>query len=389
MKSKLFAYGAGALLSLSAAQALAADNITINGFLTAAGTKGDSSGNAYLNGLYNGDGDVSFDNDNSRMGLQISAAVNDRTDITAQLLARGGPSGYNVDADWAFVSFHATDTTDLRAGKVKLPAFLVSDYIEVGYAYPWIRPPAEVYSLNPITSLSGADMLYRPSAGDWSFLIQPYFGSSQGKQVISPVNVDAINSMVGAGTLSRGDSVDFEARNLWGVNLSAGNDAFNFRLGYLQTDVDSNFGQSFGGTGIQGQTAKFTSAGFNMDWHNVVAYAEYASRDEESGALEQAFPDQDAWYATLGYRIGRFLPTVTHASIDKGSDLSPSVAALATVQDSTTLGLRYELGAGAALKFEAQRVKPGANSYGFFDLAPSARTKDNYTLYAVAVDVIF
>ncbi len=385
MKTKLFAYGAGAVLALGAAQAWAVDNVGINGFLTVAGTKGEDSGNAYLNGLYNGDGDVSFDNDNSRMGLQITAAVNDRTDVTAQLLSRGGPSGYNLTADWAFVSFHATDTTDVRAGKVKLPAFLVSDYIEVGYAYPWIRPPAEVYSLNPITSLSGVDVLYRPSVGDWSFLIQPYFGTSEGTQVISPVNVDAINGMFGAGTLSRGDTVGFEARNLYGVNLTAGNDAFNFRLGYLETKVDSNFGVSFGGAGIQGETAKFTSAGFNMDWHNVVAYAEYASRNEQGAALQGAFPDQKAWYATLGYRIGRFLPNVTYASIDKGSDPSP----LAAVQDSTTVGLRYELGSGAALKFEAQQVKPGETSYGFFDQAPGVRTKDKYMLYGMAVDVIF
>ena len=43
-----------------------------------------------------------------------------------------------------------------------------------------MRPPQEVYSLNPISSLAGVDAVYTPRVGDATLLIQPYVGTSQG-----------------------------------------------------------------------------------------------------------------------------------------------------------------------------------------------------------------
>lgn len=376
-KKQLAGWVGGALLALGAHQAAALENISINGFLTAAGTIGDNDDNPYLHGLVRDD--AAFDTRDSRLGLQISADVNPRMRLTAQLLARGGSDNWETEADWAFVGYRINDPLEVRAGKVKLSTFLVSDYIEVGYAYPWIRPPVEVYSLNPITTISGVDLLYRPQVGNWSFLVQPYVGTSNGSSVVSAPLSDATPPPPDVNHIPKGTQVDFEAKNMVGLNLSAGTDAFNFRLGYLTTDVASDFGGGF-----DGDKATFASAGFSMDWRNIVAYAEYAERDEDNMA-ETAFPDQKAWYTTLGYRIGKFMPHLTYAKLEEGKDAS----LLSLAQESITLGLRYELAPGAALKFEASQVEPETGNYGLFDAPPSSLNEKDYIFYGVAVDVIF
>jgi hypothetical protein len=64
-----------------------------------------------------------------------------------------------------------------------------------------------------------------------------------------------------------------------------------------------------------------------------------------------------------------------------------------TVQDSITLGLRYELGSGAALKFEAQQIKPKAGTRGMLIADPNgAYTQDrseSVMIYGLAVDLVF
>ena len=219
-----------AAVCLSAGEVYAAQAITLNGFLTAGATY---SGAEVVpgNGKVSQDGlitnNVGFSND-SRLGIQISAKVNAKVDVTGQLLATGREDNYNMKADWAFVTYHVNDPVALRAGKVKLTTFLISDYIEVGYAYPWIRPPQEVYSANPISTINGVDMLMRLNFGNATFLFQPYYGTSQGAQTLVPQEVvTQVPTVVFTpgpawGFHSAGDVVyaDFTADRMLGVNMS-------------------------------------------------------------------------------------------------------------------------------------------------------------------------
>ena len=86
---------------LSAGDVYAVEGITLNGFLTAGATY---SGTQVTpgGGKVSQDGDITnnvgFSND-SRLGIQISAKVNPKVDVTGQLLARGREDNYNMKAD--------------------------------------------------------------------------------------------------------------------------------------------------------------------------------------------------------------------------------------------------------------------------------------------------
>lgn len=366
------------LLACASMPVWAAD-VSVSGYASFAGTytnSQDSSGTPvpYYFGLATDQ--VQFDTEDNDIGLQFSATVSDDVDMTVVLHARGGATNnYNIDTQWAYASYHFNEDLELRMGKYKGPFYMISDYKNVGYAYPWVRPPLEVYSTNPIEALSGLDLLWEKSIGHVRYLFEVYGGNGSHTARILPQVADG-----SGGALTAGQAVSFSTPNSFGVNMSISGDIGSFRLGYYKTKVDA---PTFGMTDQHGS---FGGAGFTIDWHNLVVYSEYIIRDtEDSVQMQSAFPDQKAYYVTAGYRIAKYLPYLTYAKIDEGSFKSP----VAQVQNSVALGLRAEVGDASAVKFEVMKVNPQKNSagssYGLFN----AGTVQDGNVYTVTFDTIF
>jgi hypothetical protein len=149
---------------------------------------------------------------------------------------------------------------------------------------------------------------------------------------------------------------------------------------------------------------------------NIVVYSEWTKRTT-TDTLSRPFGDTEAYYATLGYRFGKFLPHITFASIDgEASTVQPgAITGTASslpvpggsfnfpvpLQTSITAGLRYEVNDSAALKVEYQVVDveqdpaelQAANqgfNYGLFNTNFSQQPPQNDVgLISVALDVIF
>lgn len=390
--------GAGLVGSASVASAAAGiENVTFSGFLTAgasyaahpvlAGTDDVTADGKITN-------EVTFARD-TRFGLQVSAQVNPQVSVTGQMLARGSENNFTLTTDWAYAKYRVNDNLSIRAGRVKLPSFLISDYNEVGYAYPWVRPPMEMYSANPMTGLNGVDLLIRYNIGDMGLLVQPYYGTNTQDTVVpqavinsgaplcltpppGPVSYTACP----AGTIM---TTSFSVENMRGINLSLGSDAFTVRAGWFKTQVNA------AAFGVKGDDGSFSSVGATMDWKNIVIYTEGFVRIVE-GMANIAFPNQEGGYATLGYRFGKLLPHVTYGWIDDHNN-PPGSLGVPLKQKSVALGMRYELGRGAAFKLEALRATPEAGTTGLFLADPNAPTSpyrdENVMIYSATVDVVF
>jgi len=369
---------AGGLLACASLPIQAAE-VTVSGYASFAGTYSDSedanTGESvpYYFGL--ADDTARFDTEDNDIGLQFSAAASEKVDMTVVLHAQGGADNYDIDTQWAYASYHFNDELELRMGKYKGPFYMISDYKDVGYAYPWVRPPLEVYSTNPIEALSGLDMIWQKYVGDLRFLFEIYAGNGTHGARILPQVADGMGPPVTAG-----DPVSFETPNSRGINASISGNIGSFRLGYYETDVNAS------AFGLNEAPGSFGSVGFTIDWNEVVAYSEYIVRDtDDSATMQSAFPDQEAYYLTLGYRIDRFLPYLTYAKIDEGDFKSP----VAQVQQSAALGLRTEIGDASAIKFEVMNVEPQENSnggtYGLFN----AGSVEDGNIYTVTFDTIF
>lgn len=378
---------------LAASPAMAVDDFRFSGFFTVGAARAGSSATTEDGGIT---GDTGFEND-TRIGIQMLAQVNPRMTLTAQMVGRGGDNGYATDFEWAYIDYELSDALDLRAGKLKFPTYLISDYIDVGYAYPWIRPPEEVYFSNPLTTISGVDALFRARVGAMDLLVQPYVGSSKGESGIVPqetlMGIDQailaalIPSHPLQGTAGTVQRVDFSAENFVGVNASIGNQAFTARAGYLATDVTA------AAFGVVDDKATFGSVGATVDWRSIVIYSEYFEREIKGGA-NMAFPNQKGWYGTLAYRLGNWLPHVTYAEVGDNDNPAAGCSALGCgvpiKQDSVALGVRHDFARNAAVKVEVKRVSPdaavaGMPKRGLFLTAPG---EDVY-IYGIALDTIF
>jgi len=351
--------------------------VDISGYASFAATKADAQDTSGNNVIYNnglaGD-NVQFDTADSILGLQFSASVSDNIDMTVVLNANGAAgSNYEVTADWAYATYRFSDELSLRMGKYKGSFYMVSDYQDVGYAYPWVRPPQEVYSTNPIKALSGLNLVYQSSLGDMTLLTELYAGSGTHNAYYLPIVADTPTPNGLGNSALKGTTTSFETPNSAGINVSLSGDVGTFRVGYYSTDVNSS---TFG---ITEQKGEFFGVGFNMDWNNLVIYSEYVDRDT-APTLAGAFPDQKAYYATFGYRVGKYLPYVTGAKIEKGKDAST----FAQEQSSVALGMRYEVSDTSALKFEVLKATPKDSGYGLF-----YNTTEEGTIATAKFDLIF
>ena len=404
-----------AVLASTPAQAIQFDGFMTAGAAQIVSIDDADKGNIYIGGL--GDRgiseDLSFEKD-SRFGLQISSDVTDRMSVVAQLLGRGENNNFNAIVEWAYIDYEIHDIANIHVGKIKQPVYLVNDYVEVGYAYPWIRPPQEVYLLNnPLNTVNGIELLLQFPVGPGTLSFQPYIGS----------NRDDIPNAQGA---------YFEAENIYGLDIKYSGRGYTVHASNFQCEV-----KTFGGfdtespfgtlnVDLNGKgNCNVSAAGLNLDLANVVVYAEWTKRSTDQ-ELSRAFGDTEGYYATIGYRFGKFMPHITFASITgEASTYGLPASGAATVvampgasfnfpvpvQTSITAGLRYEVNDSAALKIEYQVVdvnqdqndlakanEPGGPGFGIPYINYGLFNADDFNqgspqskvgIMSVALDVIF
>ena len=81
----------------------------------------------------------------SRFGLQAHVELSQGLTATAQLIARGSDD-FGAEFEWAFLSYKPSANNSFYLGRIRIPFYLQSEYLEAGYAYHWLRPPGNVYN---------------------------------------------------------------------------------------------------------------------------------------------------------------------------------------------------------------------------------------------------
>src|SRR5690606_24252090 len=190
-----------------------ANDLNINGFINVTGGVL-SNDKISLDGY---DDNPSFDQ-GTLMGLQMSKKVNNSTSATVQLVSRGSED-YKTEASCAYITYALNNDTDIRAGRLRTPFFYYSDFLEVGYAFNWVRPPSSVYRLDGLSSITGVDITHRFHIGNVDGSVQVYTGRYNDDFALS------------------GDVYEVELRNTLGAVFSLNQGNFGARLSYHQADL--------------------------------------------------------------------------------------------------------------------------------------------------------
>jgi len=287
------------------------------------------------------------------IGLQAYADLSNGLSATAQIVARG-TNDFDATFEWAYVSYEINDNWTVQAGKKRLPLFYYSDFFDVGYAYPWMRAPADNYTWQ-IFNYNGINAQYTDNWGDWSITGEIYGGreDSEDNKLLSTFffsepTKEIWKDIVGGVFLATYDWLELRATHMRYTNE-------RFRSGE-QVLWD----------GSPERDGKFYGLAANVDMGDWFVLS-------ERNRLTLQETDLDSLMLTLGVRLDAVTLFTSYSELEE--DILDGEN-----HNTTSVGGRWDFHPSAAFKLQWDKVKDKS-----FDLAVAGDSKS----VTVGIDLIF
>lgn len=387
--------------------------LTLSGYGTLGAVHSDNGEADYLVDAFkpNGPGhtrDLSWDVD-SRLALQATARFSPGATAVVQVIAQQGHDDrWKPVLEWANVRFEVTPDIAVRMGREVLPVYMVTDSRRVGYANPWVRPPVEVYSLVPVTSVDGGDVTWRQAIGGGNNTLQLTIGraeadfpdasgfdagTAEARSLVSLVNTFEIGALTLRGSYGEAKLTIASYRDAFGVFRQFGPPGEAIYERYVPDD----------------RRVTFVGVGATYDpgpWFVTGEYARFNTRS--------IVGHRRAMYLSGGARFGAFTPYATYALVDAESDTSdpglpvaaypealrPTAAMLNAAlnaqlnalprQSTISVGVRWDFMRNAALKLQLDEVHLEEGSFGTFgNVQPGFALGGKVRVVSAAVDFVF
>ena len=81
----------------------------------------------------------------SLLAVQGDVRITDHLSLSGQLLAHAS-SQRESGVEWLYLNYEPSANWRFKIGKLRTPFFRYSDVLDVGFTYPWISAPQQVYS---------------------------------------------------------------------------------------------------------------------------------------------------------------------------------------------------------------------------------------------------
>jgi predicted porin len=303
----------------------------------------------------------------SRLGLQVQADFTQEVKAVLQIVSEYGVSNsYSPRVEWANVKYVISPSLNVRAGRIGLPTFFDSENRDVGFSYPWIHPPVDLYRQMSFTHSDGVHGLYRSGVGEAANVIKAVYGRS---------------------TKDLGTSTS-TANDLWGIYDTLEYGAATFRAGYQSRDISNK-------NNLTGETSSWDrnsdlSVGAKYDPGSWFAMSEWMQL--------RSTTKRRAMYISGGVRIDRFTPYLSFSRDTASTFLanvpSPTAEAIQSArnaQSTVTLGARWDFMKNFDLKMQYDRVKLSADSNGDLANVPAGTILygNTFHVFSVTADFIF
>ncbi|HNL21690.1 MAG TPA: hypothetical protein PKK51_06630, partial [Rhodocyclaceae bacterium] len=263
----------------------------------------------------------------------INFTLSDRW-LGEQIVARGADNG-QVDLEWLYASYRASENITLQAGRKRLPLFYYSESQDVGLTLPWLRLPPAAYGWD-VVNFNGASVLWRTPLGKWNSAAEVFYGAEtrRGNPYLDIYN-------------GRGADWDEKWNNIRGLSWTVSRDWLELRVSYVAS-------------GLKYWNPRDVAATFSKTRQSVLSLAaaidldHWLIRAEVSKIDRPGFAEHDrAALLGAGYRLGKWLPMITFARFHgRYLDGTPNERF-----DNLSLSLRYDLTPSSALKLQFDSFK--------------------------------
>lgn len=269
----------------------------------------------------------------SRAGLQGSYKLSDDFSLTGQVTGHAG-NDMKPTVDWAYASWNLSNAWTLQAGRKRLPLFGYSDFFQVGYAYPWIRPPGDLYGWQ-IVAYNGANLQYRGSVAGVAVATNVWVGTE----------TDTDNRMLGL--VYYGDKVKETWKGIMGAYVELSFDWGSLRAVAMRNKVDRWVGGAVNKAGVKQQ---FYGITFNVDKDDWVLRSEI-NRFERPDTPQDIY---NVYFIGIGRRFGDWLPMLTYSRFTEDFKDDPTQNEKHNTWSAT---LRWDFRSDMALKLQYDRFK--------------------------------
>lgn len=398
--------------------AAAADDLRVNGFITVTAQRSNQREQVYAPGFSvitreqlqenRGVPGDSVTLGGSTMGLQIDYMMDSKTSFTTQLVSLAG-NDWSVQTDWAYAAYKITPTWIFKAGRMRSPMFLFSESQDIGFSYPWVKAPAEMYTFL-LPSFDGAALQKRYYISQVAGNVTLALGTShQAKgQGALPNNLDLKNSAGISSNAYFRSWMFFVSHHIVTVmpNERAGDD-MDLALKYL-SDQTRLFDYSDVSSG-RDYHAQYSDVGFSYDDGSLMVIGEIGRLLVQGSA----FPSFKAGDLTVGYRFNNLLPYYSAGYVktlpDANQLRSAIVESVNVVRNQSeigamfdqiklignlnyqqlgqSIGVRVDIGQYTDFKLQVTHVSNLDGSRGLF--APEAPQGGSANIYAISFDAVF
>lgn len=334
--------GLAGLIASTPAMALEQGEYRLNGFGTAALTHlgGEDQGRSF--GINGQTTDAWRGDQLSKLGGQLQYGLTDKLNVTVQATVKSEQDTWKGNLEWAYLSFAAAQGLTLRAGRLRLPIYMYSETLDVGFTHPWLRLPDEVYSQVQLSNYEGGDILYTLPTGIGALAFQLAGGQALNR------NLFALDELY-----------DIDYKKIFTANVSLVTTDFGvLRAGYAETNINTNLTASVttpGGVSttdilaLHQRKGRFTSIGYQIENGAWLSSNEWTRNNTEGDQLGNI----DAFYLMGGRHFGDVLLHITYAQLDEDQGR----------QSSWTYGVNYNLAPNLVLKSEYKRVDTRGKGY--------------------------
>ncbi len=345
------------------------------------------------------DNNLSF-SEQSLIALQADYKISSQLSATAQVIGISGDERES-GIEWLYLTYEPNRFTQIKVGRQRTPFFNYSDVIDVGFVYPWITLPQQVYSSVYFSTFDGILAGYERSVGDFLLGFEAFWGSFNGD------------------IISAGVTVPSNVNDTQGLIFNINYDSLTFRAAYHRADIffeirelldfstilsQSGFTESAASLNPNGKV-EFYQLGTTYEKFDYFVSAEYTKITGESSVV----PTIDSFYLVAGYNYRSY---TTYASYGKTNSstgspvneiplgLSDDLDFLAAsynftfsqlafnTSESITIGTRWNWKTNLALKAEVTWTRTASDSTANFE-----RLNDNFDnqapLYQLALEWVF
>ena len=328
------------------------------------------------------DNSISIDQQ-SLLGFQADYRLSEEIAFTGQVV------GYTDDQrsselEWLYLTYTPNSALQVKLGRQRIPFFNHSDSLDVGFAYPWLTLPQQVYDTAFFSTFDGVLANYQFTLNDWQISYEGYWGRFDDE-----IHLDS-------------QDLDTQVIGLFGVNASVSYRNFNLRGSYGQGDIDieqdeaTQFAQLLRQFGFT-NNADWLNANGLLQFYQLSANYEdldYFLRSEVTkmtgaGGL---FADIDSFYISAGYNFYPYTVYISYGKKDLHFEhlaneipfgVSPELDLLAATylgildlfpddeSKGTKIGIRWDWQYNVALKAEMTFVEANnaiSNDYAVRDL---------------------